>query len=193
VRLSKNARFRAATAVTAATALLALACGHRPPPRPEVPSPNVSASAVAPPPPAGAAAAPRPSPTAPAPSASASAPPAKPSASAAAKAPEPRPRGKPGGRIEPEIIQRVVRANFGRFRLCYENGLRNCPNLQGRVAVRFVIDIDGTVKQPRDAGSDHADYGVIACVADAFRELRFPPPEGGTVTVSYPILFSPGG
>jgi type IV secretory pathway VirB10-like protein len=192
VRLSKNARFRA---TSAATALLALACGGRPARRPEVPSPNVSASAVAPPPPTGtssSAAAPRPSSTA-APSASASAPPPKPAASAAAKAPEPRPLGKPGGQIEPEIIQRVIRANFGRFRLCYENGLRNCPNLQGRVAVRFVIDIDGSVKQPRDAGSDHADASVTACVVEAFREIRFPPPEGGTVMVTYPILFSPGG
>jgi hypothetical protein len=191
VRLSKNARLRAASAVTAATALLALACGGRPARRPEVPSPNVSASAVAPPPPTGTSSAAAPRPPASAPSASASAPPAKPSA--AAKAPEPRPLGKPGGRIEPEIIQRVIRANFGRFRLCYENGLRNCPNLQGRVAVRFIIDIDGSVKQPRDAGSDHADAGVTACVVEAFREVRFPPPEGGTVAVTYPILFSPGG
>ena len=37
------------------------------------------------------------------------------------------------GRLPPEVIQRIVRQNFGRFRLCYENGLRNNPNLQGRV------------------------------------------------------------
>ena len=49
------------------------------------------------------------------------------------------------GRLPPEVIQRIVRQNFGRFRLCYENGLRNNPNLQGRVAVRFVIGRDGAV------------------------------------------------
>ena len=44
------------------------------------------------------------------------------------------------GRLPPEVIQRIVRQNFGRFRLCYENGLRTNPNLSGRVAVKFVID-----------------------------------------------------
>ena len=47
------------------------------------------------------------------------------------------------GRLPPEVIQRIVRQNFGRFRLCYENGLRNNPNLQGRVTVKFVIDRSG--------------------------------------------------
>jgi hypothetical protein len=108
------------------------------------------------------------------------------------KAPDPPPRGKPGGRIAPEVVQRVIRANFGRFRRCYEDGLRNCPNLQGRVAVRFVIDVDGSVKRPRDGGSDLADTRVSACVVESFREIRFPEPEGGTVTVVYPIMFSPG-
>jgi hypothetical protein len=41
--------------------------------------------------------------------------------------------------------------------------------------------------------SDALDPGVAACVAESFREIRFPPPEGGTVTVTYPILFAPGG
>jgi hypothetical protein len=96
------------------------------------------------------------------------------------------------GRLPPEVIQRVVRQNFGRFRLCYENGLRSCPNLQGRVAVRFVIGRDGSVSSAADGGSDMADRGVAACVVKAFYGLSFPAPEGGIVTVSYPIMFSPG-
>src|SRR5262249_37300578 len=34
------------------------------------------------------------------------------------------------GNLPPEVVQRIVRQNFGRFRLCYENGLRNNPTLQ---------------------------------------------------------------
>ncbi len=30
-----------------------------------------------------------------------------------------------GGRIAPKVIQRIVRAGFNRFRLCYEQNLRN--------------------------------------------------------------------
>ena len=60
------------------------------------------------------------------------------------------------GRLPPEVIQRIVRQNFGRFRLCYENGLRNNPNLQGRVSVRFVIGRDGAVSQRRQRRLGHA-------------------------------------
>lgn len=96
------------------------------------------------------------------------------------------------GRLPPEVIQRIVRQNFGRFRLCYENGLRNNPNLQGRVTVRFVIGRDGRVSNV-GGGGDLPDGGVTSCVTRAFYGLSFPQPEGGIVTVSYPIVFSPGG
>ncbi len=97
------------------------------------------------------------------------------------------------GRLPPEVIQRIVRQNFGRFRLCYENGLRNNPNLQGRVSVRFVIGRDGAVSQVQNGGSDMPDGNVVSCVVRAFYGLSFPQPEGGIVTVTYPIMFSPGG
>lgn len=97
------------------------------------------------------------------------------------------------GRLPPEVIQRIVRQNFGRFRLCYENGLRSSPNLAGRVSVAFVIGRDGAVSSVRNGASDLPDAGVVACVVRAFYGLSFPPPDGGIVTVTYPILFSPSG
>lgn len=97
------------------------------------------------------------------------------------------------GRLPPEVIQRVVRQNFGRFRLCYENGLRDNPNLQGRVSVRFVIGRDGAVSNVSNGGSDMPHSGVVSCVVRSFYGLSFPRPAGGMVTVTYPILFAPGG
>jgi hypothetical protein len=96
------------------------------------------------------------------------------------------------GRLPPEIIQRVVRQNFGRFRLCYERGLTLNPNLQGRVAVRFAIGRDGSVQAAQNAGSDLPDSSVVACVVSAFYGVTFPQPDNGIVTVSYPIMFTPG-
>jgi len=98
------------------------------------------------------------------------------------------------GRIPSEVIQRIVRQNYGRFRLCYENGQRNNPNLAGRVGVRFVIGRDGGVMSAANGGSDLPDAGVVSCVVGAFRGLQFPQAEeGGTVTVTYPISFAPAG
>jgi pSer/pThr/pTyr-binding forkhead associated (FHA) protein len=96
------------------------------------------------------------------------------------------------GRLPAEVIQRIVRQNFGRFRLCYENGLRTNPNLSGRVSVKFVIDRSGSVSTASDGGSEIPDQGVVSCVVRGFGNLSFPQPEGGIVTVVYPIIFNPG-
>ena len=96
------------------------------------------------------------------------------------------------GRLPPEVVQRIVRQNFGRFRLCYENGLRNNPNLQGRVSARFVIGRDGNVSTVANGGSDMPDAGVVRCVLGAVNGLSFPQPENGIVTVVYPIVFGSG-
>jgi hypothetical protein len=96
------------------------------------------------------------------------------------------------GRLPPEVIQRIVRQNYGRFRMCYEEGLARNPNLEGRVSVRFVIGRDGSVSNVANGGSDLPDNGVVQCVVRAYYGLSFPQPEGGIVTVVYPIMFAPG-
>src|SRR5690606_22930733 len=96
------------------------------------------------------------------------------------------------GRLPKEVIQRIVRQNFGRFRLCYEKGLGANPNLEGRVSVRFVINRDGSVSNVSNGGSSIPDSAVVNCTVRAFYGLSFPKPEGGIVTVVYPIMFSPG-
>lgn len=96
------------------------------------------------------------------------------------------------GRLPGEVIRRIVRQNFGRFRLCYEQGLGRNPNLEGRVTVRFVIGRDGAVSNVSNGGSDLPDSSVVSCVVKAFYGLSFPKPEGGIVTVQYPILLQPG-
>ena len=96
------------------------------------------------------------------------------------------------GHIPAEVIQRIVRQNFGRFRNCYDNGLRTNPTLTGRVVSKFVIDRTGAVSVAQDGGSDLPDRGVVSCVVRSFSSLSFPQPDGGIVTVNYPILFTPG-
>ena len=96
-----------------------------------------------------------------------------------------------GGRIPPQVVQRIVRQNFGRFRLCYQQGLARNPSLEGRVSVRFVIGRDGAVNNVGAVGG-FPDSQVQTCVQSAFYGLSFPPPDGGVVKVTYPLMFSPG-
>ena len=94
------------------------------------------------------------------------------------------------GRLPPESVQRIVRQNLGRFRACYEGGLVRNPALEGRVTTRFVIGRDGAVSSVSDGGSTLPDATVRSCVHGAFLGISFPQPEGGVVTVTYPIAFS---
>ncbi len=95
------------------------------------------------------------------------------------------------GRIPAEVIQRIVRQNFGRATACYQAGLRSNPNLSGRVVLNFTIGRDGGVSSVQTGGSDLADASVVSCIAKTFYGLSFPAPEGGVVHVSYPIAFNP--
>ncbi len=96
------------------------------------------------------------------------------------------------GRLDPQVIQRIVRQNSGRFVGCYQDGLRNNPRLNGRVAVQFMIGRDGSVALAADtSGSDLPDMGVRQCVVKAFYGISFPEPTSGTVRVVYPFTFTP--
>ena len=76
---------------------------------------------------------------------------------------------------------------------CYERGLAKNPSLAGRATVKFVIGRDGSVAVAEDGGSDLQDAGVVACIVKSFADLSFPKPEGGIVTVVYPLVLSPTG
>ena len=58
--------------------------------------------------------------------------------------------------------------------------------------MRFVIGRDGAVSNVGNGGSDLPDANVVSCVVRAFYGLSFPQPENGIVTVTYPIVFTPG-
>ena len=95
-------------------------------------------------------------------------------------------------RLPKKLVERIIRQNYGRLRACYERGLAKNPRLEGGIKVRFVIGRDGSVSNVTDDGSDIPDASVVSCVLRAQRAVKFPKPEGGIVTVAYPIRFSPG-
>jgi len=98
------------------------------------------------------------------------------------------------GRLPPEVIQRVVREHFPTFKRCYEIALRGDPTVHGRTSTKFVIGRNGHVASSVDVETNSTlPQDVRDCVADRMRFLEFPPPDGGVVTVIYPLVFSPGG
>jgi len=93
--------------------------------------------------------------------------------------------------IPPSVIMRPIRARAGCFRGCYQAGLARNPALSGRIATRFVIDTDGWVRRARIVDDELGDRDVADCVRRAFIGLQYSQPEGGPITVVYPLVFAP--
>lgn len=86
----------------------------------------------------------------------------------------------------------LLRQRLSAIRACYGNQLRRDPTLAGRVTVQFTIETSGAVHDVRAAENTTNDPAVGTCVTGVVSRFRWTPgPEGGSVTFSYPIVFSP--
>jgi len=95
------------------------------------------------------------------------------------------------GHLAPEVVQRVVRQNFGRLRVCYDHGLKANAKLEAVLWASFTIQHDGSVTDVKWKGSTpNADF--MNCLTQAFERMSFPAPESGVVEVKCPTAFTPG-
>ena len=93
------------------------------------------------------------------------------------------------GHLDPDVLRRVLRVHTAAFRRCYEAGLAKNPALEGRLTLSLVIDATGAVTSAEDT-PPLADRAVAACVRRHAKTIVFPSPEGGGVSVVYPLVFA---
>jgi TonB family protein len=98
------------------------------------------------------------------------------------------------GSLDKELIRKVIHANRGQIRYCYESQLTRFPKLAGKVAVKFVISAQGSVATSSVAQATTNNAELEACVAGRVRTWIFPKPKGGgVVVVTYPFIFKESG
>lgn len=96
------------------------------------------------------------------------------------------------GRVDPTVVQKIVRSSFDHLRKCYENTLAKSPTLSGRLVLRFVIMRDGSVSHAEVAPESMVrDEDLERCVLAKISRLKFPRPQDGIVTVVYPLALEP--
>jgi hypothetical protein len=107
-----------------------------------------------------------------------------------------RPDGSVFGELDKEYIRASIRELVPLVRECYENALRDQPDLGGTLTVAFTIagepEIGGVVTESgivgTDAGTLHA--GLEECVRETMYGLKLQAPRGGgIVKVRYPFVF----
>ncbi len=92
--------------------------------------------------------------------------------------------------LDAASVRRVVRANLGQVRHCYEQALAANPAAEGTVTVQWVIDGDGAVRAAAVEESTVAVPSLGPCVQAAVLRWRFPAVADGASTVHYPFTFS---
>jgi hypothetical protein len=95
------------------------------------------------------------------------------------------------GYLSADTIRDVVRSRHPELEGCYQLGVGRHSQLGGKVTFAFVIGVDGEVAELRVADNSMPDCGTVRCMRDALTRAEFPAPEGGTVSVEYPITFEP--
>lgn len=106
----------------------------------------------------------------------------------------------PHGHYEKSYIQKNFREDmFPILKQCYGAALERQPDLHGKLVLKFSIvgdpDVGGVVEDASIGDeSTLKDDELETCARESLMALTFdkPPSGGGLVTVSYPILFSPG-
>lgn len=98
------------------------------------------------------------------------------------------------GSLDKELIRKVIHANRGQIRYCYESQLNRFPKLNGKVAIKFIISPTGSVSASSVAQTTVGNAELEACVAGRVRTWTFPKPKGGgVVIVTYPFIFAQSG
>jgi hypothetical protein len=92
--------------------------------------------------------------------------------------------------MTPKDVLRAVRPAQSRAQACFRAGVKRDPSASGEVKIRFVITNDGAVRVWRDDGSSMSEGGVIQCVGELIKSLKFPKQKSpgdayGTYTVNF--------
>jgi hypothetical protein len=105
--------------------------------------------------------------------------------------PPPRPTVTTTNGLSREAIRRTVQRHLAEVRHCYEQRLITRPDLEGRVAVQFVVAPNGSVMSAvtDSTRSDLGDAATSSCIEQAVSRWAFTPSEGVT-SVSYPFVFA---
>jgi outer membrane biosynthesis protein TonB len=96
--------------------------------------------------------------------------------------------GDVDGGLEMSQIEAVIQQNIGQIFYCYEKGLQSQPQLNGRVAVNFLINGSGRVQMAQVGRSSLKAASVEKCMTGKIKNWKFPKPHGNVdVNVSYPF------
>jgi hypothetical protein len=90
------------------------------------------------------------------------------------------------GAIVPNAAS-VVAGLKGGFRRCYERGLAENPDQEGRIALSLKVGPGGEVQSVVATPQGNLSSTVVACIRGRAQAAQFEPPQGGLAIVQVPV------
>ncbi len=97
------------------------------------------------------------------------------------------------GDLSPAVIAREMRRHMRAVKDCYERQLKRFPQLAGKIVISFEIREAGTLTDINIEEDSLKNSEVRSCIVSRAKGWRFPRPSGGSVFVSFPLVFTPAG
>lgn len=94
------------------------------------------------------------------------------------------------GSLSRSEVLKVLNQNQRKVVRCYERALTSKPNLSGKLTFTWTIKPNGRVGSVRQAASTLGHNGVSKCISGVIKRMRFPKPKGGSVSITFPWIFT---
>lgn len=94
------------------------------------------------------------------------------------------------GAVDSASVAKTIRGSSAAVKRCYDKALLANPTLKGKVSVTILINEKGRVESIDIAEDTLKDAETIKCIKGVIGRLRFPKPEGGPASVTFPFMFS---
>jgi TonB family protein len=111
-------------------------------------------------------------------------------AGAGAGGADPKSDGTMSGTLSKEQIDSAVNKSVKLFDPCFTIGADKDGKMSGTVTVKATVAPNGDVKEAGVSKSTVKNKKVDACVVEAFKKVKFPPPAGGSpAVITFPMKF----
>ena len=94
------------------------------------------------------------------------------------------------GSLDSGSIAKVVQKRMKSIQGCYNKELKRDPSLKGKVEIEFTIGENGRIEEALTVGNTMGNKTVANCILRMLKRWKFPKPDGGSVTVVFPFIFS---
>ncbi len=96
------------------------------------------------------------------------------------------------GALDGKSVARKIRARKRAFQACYERELKRNPSLKGKLVLEVTVGENGRVAEI-DIADNALNNAVANCIKGKMRSIRFPKPDGGEASFTYPFIFASSG